>query len=148
MRAGTSATGRTSTATTLYSGHEVLTSADWPISRLVRVSGKWKVVKTWPGSIRSVGRASIGADTDDVLAEHGLAVGKQLAEGRAPGDVRGRHVERALRHAHRGGADGGAEEVEGGEREREPVDEPAAPHGAESEGMGLSSRRHLPRHQA
>ena len=51
---GCSATGRTSTATTLYSGQEVLTSAELPTSRLVRASGKWKLVKTWPGSIRSV----------------------------------------------------------------------------------------------
>ena len=29
---------------------------------------------------------------------HGLAFGEQLAEGLAVGDVRGRHVERALRH--------------------------------------------------
>jgi hypothetical protein len=42
------------TATTLYSGHEVFTSADWPISRFVRTSGKWKAVNTCPGSIRSV----------------------------------------------------------------------------------------------
>ena len=51
--------GRTSTAITLYSGHEVLTSAEEPISRFVRVSGKWNVVKTWPRSIRSVTWASI-----------------------------------------------------------------------------------------
>ncbi len=40
VRRGSSATGRTSTATTLYSGHDVLTSADGPISRFVRTSGK------------------------------------------------------------------------------------------------------------
>ena len=50
------ATGSTDTATTLYSGQEVFTSADGPISRLVRTSGKWKAVNTWPGSIRSVTR--------------------------------------------------------------------------------------------
>ena len=47
---------RSDTATTLYSGHEVFTSADGPISRLVRTSGKWKAVNTWPCSIRSVTR--------------------------------------------------------------------------------------------
>ena len=40
VRLACSATGRTSTATTLYSGHDVLTSADEPISRFVRISGK------------------------------------------------------------------------------------------------------------
>ena len=38
--AAASLTGRTSTATTLYSGQLVLTSAEEPISRLVRTSGK------------------------------------------------------------------------------------------------------------
>src|SRR6185436_13519407 len=47
-------TGSIATATTLYSGHEVLTSDDWPISRFVRTSGKWKAVNTWPGSMRCV----------------------------------------------------------------------------------------------
>ena len=41
-----SAIGRTSTATTLYSGQLVLTSAEVPISRFVRTSGKWKAVNT------------------------------------------------------------------------------------------------------
>ena len=40
VRLARSATGRTSTATTLYSGHDVLTSADGPMSRFVRISGK------------------------------------------------------------------------------------------------------------
>src|ERR1039458_8306026 len=40
VNAGCSPSGRTSTATTLYSGHDVLTSADCPTSRLGRASGK------------------------------------------------------------------------------------------------------------
>ena len=38
---------------------QVLTSAEEPISRFVRTSGKWKAVNTWPGSMRSVTRASV-----------------------------------------------------------------------------------------
>jgi hypothetical protein len=45
VNAGCSAIGRTSTATTLYSGQEVLTSADCPIRRLVRASGKWSAAR-------------------------------------------------------------------------------------------------------
>ncbi len=51
-------TGSIETAITLYSGHDVLTSDDCPTSRFVRCSGKWKVVNTCPGTIRSVIRAS------------------------------------------------------------------------------------------
>ena len=73
--------GRTSTAITLYSGHDVLTSADWPISRFVRVSGKWNVVKTWPGSIRSV---TCAVDLDAArrgCAPRRVAVGDPQARG-------------------------------------------------------------------
>ena len=38
--------GRTSTATTLYSGQDVFTSAEAPTSRFVLASGKWKLVNT------------------------------------------------------------------------------------------------------
>ena len=73
--------GRTSTATTLYSGHDVLTSAEEPISRFVRVSGKWNVVKTWPGSIRSVTCAAISIRP--CAAAHGdrVAVGDPQPRG-------------------------------------------------------------------
>ena len=39
-----------------------------------------------PGSIRTVGRASLGADTDEVLTEHGLAA-DEIARLRARGVV-------------------------------------------------------------
>ena len=80
--------GATATATTLYSGQLVSTSADCPTSRFVRTSGKWNAVKTWPGSIRlgHVGRIRI----EPLRAAHldELAVARSRARPRRRGGAR------------------------------------------------------------